>query len=408
MRRFVRTMISAPLTISTTYSFEKKKTEKNLKKDWTKADDRILLAHYKRKSGTELAWLLKKPLYTVMLRARELGIKIKHPYPVQVEPAQRQDKYSQKSSLPATLPAPKIKTKQNKGEYPPRKSGVNSWTSQEDKVLRKYYKMKPVRLICRMLRRTEYGIINRAGELGLRKKTLAWTPRELSFLKEHYPTKGVQFIANALKRSLSSVHATAQRRRINMKGRIRWTPKADAYLKRWYGQRKTFEIAKSLGTSAHAVGDRAWDIGVARKKPRPWTQEEIDFAMNSFPELTHKQVGVALGRTKAAVGHFYKKMKKRKNTIHTWTTAEKQLVRRLYNTRPIKELAERLHQPRQRVRALAYRMGLGPLTKGAPRYTEAERTFIRANYATMTYVQIAKKLKRPVSGIIDFAGKLGL
>ena len=78
-----------------------------------------------------------------------------------------------------------------------------------------------------------------------------------------------------------------------MKGRIRWTPKADAYLKRWYGQRKTFEIAKSLGTSAHAVGDRAWDIGVAEKIP-PMDARRNRFCHEFFPELTHKQVGVAL------------------------------------------------------------------------------------------------------------------
>jgi hypothetical protein len=46
-----------------------------MQKHWNKADDELLRKNYKTKSGQELAWILKRPLYNVSERARELGLK---------------------------------------------------------------------------------------------------------------------------------------------------------------------------------------------------------------------------------------------------------------------------------------------------------------------------------------------
>jgi hypothetical protein len=251
-------------------------------------------------------------------------------------------------------------------------------------------------------------MINRAGKLGLHKKQLLWNSRDILFLKEHYPTKGAQFVADVLNRSWISVHYKSARLRLYMKGRIRWTPQADAYLRQWHGKRKSSEIAKKLGTSAHAIESRAYVIGLKNRIFRRWEPEEIEYALNSFPRLTHKEVARELGRTEIAIMGFYAKRKKRKHFVHKWTANEKHVIRRLHNKISIKELAVRLHQSEQRLRATTYRMGLGPTTKRGPLYTDQERSFILQNYRTMTYRQLAEKLNRPFGGVIDVAGRLGI
>jgi len=274
-----------------------------MQKQWTKTDDKLLRKNHKTKSGQELAWMLKRPLYAITARARELGLNIDH--------------FQQTESNAIQVP----------------------------KHAQKIKHLAPAK-------------INNEGGSGSRKKQKMWTPGDIQFLKDNYPTKGAQFVADVLNRSWTSVHYKAGRLRIYIKGRLRWTPQADVYLKQWHGKRNSSEIAKVLGTSAHAIEDRAWVLGLSNNKSRKWTPEEIDYALKSFPHLTYKEIGKKLGRTEIAITDFFTKRNKRKYIPHKWTANEKHLVRMLYNKISIKELSARLNQPEPRVRALTYRMGL--------------------------------------------------
>jgi hypothetical protein len=380
-----------------------------MKKQWTKAHDRLLRRNYKKKSGKDLAWMLMQPLWNVVTRARELGLKLDQ------SPDREPDKKTAaKTEVGKAAPESGRISEQTPARKPhPEKTqsikkGSRLWTAQEDQLLRKYYNKKPFKDLSQMLERSIYSMTERAGKLGLRKKKPWWSSGEILFLKQHYPTEGAPYVADALQRSLASVHGKAKGLGLSVSGRIRWNPEADAYVKKWYGKKDTSEIAKKLGTSDQGVVNRAWIIGATEKVFRPWSQKEIDYALAAFPNATHKEVGQALGRTAIAVTGFYAKQKVRKFKAHKWTMKEKLLMRRLHSKLSIKELAPRLHQSEQRVRALAYRMGYGPTKKASPRYTDAERSFIVQNYQTMTRRQIAEKLNRPLSGIADLAGRLGV
>jgi hypothetical protein len=380
-----------------------------MKRQWTKADDRSLRRNYKKKSGKDLAWLLKQTLFNVVTRARELGLKLDQ------SPDHEPDKkISPKTEVRKVAPESGRTSERTPARKPRREKSRSTkkarplWTAQEDQLLRKYYNKKPLEDLGQMLGRSSYSMIERAGKLGVRKKKPWWSSGEILFLKQHYPTKGAPYVADALQRSWASVHGKAKGLGLSVRGRIRWIPEADAYVKKWYGKKDTSEIAKKLGTSTQGIVVRAWIIGATKKIFRPWSQKEIDYALAAFPNATHKEVGQALGRTAIAVMGFYAKKKVRKFKVHKWTTKEKLLMRRLHNKLPIGKIAARLHQPAQRVRALAYRMGYGPTRKASPRYTDDERSFVVQNYQTMTRRQIAEKLNRPVRGVVDLAGRLGV
>lgn len=383
--------------------------ENNMKKQWTKADDRLLRRNYKKKSAKELAWMIKQPLWNVVTRARELGLKLDQT--PALEPDKKiSSKTEDRKAAPDSgrISERTLSYKADRDKTPSIKKGSRLWTAQEDQLLRKNYNKKPLDEVAKIIGRPAFSLVNRAGTLGLRKRKPWWSSGEILFLKQHYPSKGAPFVADALQRSLASVHGKAKGLGLFVRGRIRWIPEADAYVKKWYGKKDISEIAKKLGTSHHGILNRAWIIGATEKIFRPWSQKEIDYALSAFPNATHKEIGQELGRTEFAVTGFYAKRKVHKFKVHKWTTKEKLLMRHLHNKLSIKELAARLHQTEQRVRALSYRMGYGPTRKASPRYTDDERSFILQNYQTMTYRQLAEKLNRPVSGVIDLIGRLGV
>lgn len=68
--------------------------------------------------------------------------------------------------------------------------GDREWTYNDLDILRREFPKRPTSEVARMLRRTEYAVINKAGKEGLRKEHhgIRWTPEMLKTLRAYYPT----------------------------------------------------------------------------------------------------------------------------------------------------------------------------------------------------------------------------
>jgi hypothetical protein len=282
-----------------------------------------------------------------------------------------------------------------------------SWTPSDDNILRKYYDKKPKSEVARSLGRSIGSVTARAGDLHLRRKLHLWAPREIIFLRRFYPTKGGAYIARELNRPLSSVQNKTHNLRIYLKDYAPWSKKEEEYIRQWYGKRRASDIAKKLRRTTQSVVNRAWFLGLTRYYRR-WSDKEIEYTLDNYPHTTKRKIAKALGRTIPSVAGLIVRLKKHKFFVHKYTANEKRLIRRFYTRITVKELATRLHLSEQRLRATAHRMRLSPRGKAAPRYTQDERSFIFKNYQSMTYRQLAGKLGRPLSGVIDYARRFGL
>ena len=186
-----------------------------------------------------------------------------------------------------------------------------------------------------------------------------------------------------------------------------WTIAEDKLLRKNYKKKSGQELAWMFKRPLYGVANRARELGLKIEHTlRNEPEEKI--SPKTYKKKLASDSHRILERHPVGKTDFFAKRKKRKFIVHKWTANEKRMVCRLHNKVSIKELASRLHQPGQRLRALTYRMGLGPTKKRAPLYNDQERSFILQNYRTMTYNQLAEKLKRPVSGVIDVAGRLGI
>lgn len=94
-----------------------------------------------------------------------------------------------------------LQTRKEPSEYLKKR-----WTEQEDNLLNKFYHIKPIIELEKILTgRTKESIIKRAKSLGLNSEKRHWTEEEIAYLKEKWGISPVEKIAKKLSRTKSAV-----------------------------------------------------------------------------------------------------------------------------------------------------------------------------------------------------------
>ena len=190
--------------------------------------------------------------------------------------------------------------------------------------------------------------------------TRTWTEEEEKYIYENYKTNKIVEIARALERSEKSVYNKMIRMGVyeTRLKRGKWTAEEEKYIYENYKIKSITKMSEELQRNYCSVQLKMIKMGLYEAKPKFWTEEEDKFLFDNYKNMTKKELGIKIGRTKNAV---------------------------------------------------AGRMALLNISKDNNYYTKEEDDYIRDNYGKKTAREIAKKIRKTESSVLSRANrKLGL
>jgi len=92
---------------------------------------------------------------------------------------------------------------------------------------------------------------------------------------------------------------------------------------------------------------------------RRYSQEEDDFISANYLTMSHRDIGVHLGRSTVAIGHRVQRLSLRKNIFRRWTPEEDEAIRSA-TKRKLADVARELGRRETAVSERSRFLGLGP------------------------------------------------
>lgn len=145
----------------------------------------------------------------------------------------------------------------------------------------------------------------------------------------------------------------------------RWSEAEEAFLRENFGKLTYGEIAEKLGRTKRAVCHKAFKLGFSADAYAPWKQEEVDFLRENFSSMSSLDLAVRLKKTVHAVRRKAHKLGLRRD---------------MWSSRPLSRKA----------------------------WTKEEEASLREMAATMTSVEIARRMERTVASILCRCCRLGI
>lgn len=162
-------------------------------------------------------------------------------------------------------------------------SNINpEWTEEEDNIMREYYPSEGRNVYKRFPNRTKSACANRAIKLNLVTDYGKWSKEEIEILKKYYPIEGKKVIERLHKKTETALYAKASKLGILIKN-MPWTNEEIEILKKYYPD-EGVDVAKRLpGRSIETIKKEAQIVGIKVKKGGDWTEEEIEILRKYFP-----------------------------------------------------------------------------------------------------------------------------
>lgn len=260
------------------------------------------------------------------------------------------------------------------------------WTEEEDDILRQFYPIEGCHCFSRLSERSESACKNRCKFLGL--TYVAWTPEELEILKTYYYDEGLAVVKRLNNKNESKVANMAHKLGLKRKPKtVIWSKDDEALMRKYYADEGT-AIAERLSvkykahqikTKASEMGlifdrkewtkveldiirkyypneaeitkqlpNRTWCavkrqariIGICKKAPEVWTDEDTDFLRKHSTTMTAIQIATALNKSVSSIRKYRKKYNIESSRKSYWTPERDAVFRELYPTATRKELED--------------------------------------------------------------------
>jgi DNA-binding Lrp family transcriptional regulator len=290
----------------------------------------------------------------------------------------------------------------------------NTWSTEEEKKLRKLYSKKlPVSKIAEKLGRSYKAIVSHAQKMGVRKieKPAAWTPREDALLASLASSSTIEQFAKRFGRSQYLVRMRfkelgIQRRYQNP---VFWTAEKNKTLISLYPVLPAKEIAKKFGLPVKSVWTQAATLGLKKRRSttQNWTPEADALLASLAATTPAEMIAEKLGRSLYAVRARLKQFDLRYQKPNVWSEKDKRLLKKLYPTdMPVNEIAKKLNRSRSSI--LSYAETILGLKKPARGWTPEMDAELKRLYSQTSNTVLSKKLGRSVNSILLRAAKFGL
>ena len=230
------------------------------------------------------------------------------------------------------------------------------------------------------------------------------------------PDRGTSVVDPECSRRRYQVNKTVRRTRRNRQRHrvgLAWTPCEVTLLTELYPTHSNSELAARLGRSEWAISGKARSLGLTRRhgygrrrqagQARPWSSAEINLLRKLYPTMANEDIAEEIGRSRDAVA-----MKARQLKLHKmwfWTPQEDQYLRECYQQQSCSQMAHALGRTVLAVKARAVTLGL---RAKVPDWTEDEVNIIWDSYGTVSLDVIATNLGRTRAAVAKKARKIGL
>lgn len=208
----------------------------------------------------------------------------------------------------------------------------------------------------------------------LQKKEQRWSHAEVDYLHEHYKTICPKQMAACLKRPEDEVRQMLMTYELKAARNplIRWTPEEDKFLRENVETKSNNEIALHLNKNVDQVLKRLCKLKIKRSqeacqrlKVSTWKPEEDQFIKDNLAIKTNPEIAISLGTTELAVKHRIQKLGLKRSRQQltsldqtTWTPEEDQFLRDNYATMPWRDIALSLNRDIKAVKTRRFKLGL--------------------------------------------------
>jgi hypothetical protein len=199
---------------------------------------------------------------------------------------------------------------------------------------------------------------------------------------------------------------------LNLRGeRARlWSEDEKEILRKLYPDKKVSinEICRLVNRSRYAVLIQAQYLGINRPvHDHEWTTKENNYLKKYYDKKSYKKIADHLGVTHSAVSHQVNRLGlKLRERGRLWTEEEKEFIRQNYKKIPTREIAKYLNRSMNSIINSA-----GPLGISAGRplpWSEKEKEYMKTHYGHIPPEEISSVLGRSTQAVIGMAMKLKL
>ena len=191
-----------------------------------------------------------------------------------------------------------------------------------------------------------------------------------------------------------------------------WTKGEHKRLRRLYPIHSIGRLTREFGRTANSISCQASKLGLKKDiskgyrgpegEYRLWTDEETAFLRRHYKKLTCSDIAAAIGRGCSAVAGKLSLLGLRKATA--WTAKENELLKKVYNKRPLRELTGIFGRSHNTISKQARKL---KIPKRAKPWTNPQIKYMRKNYGWMTAMEMAKHVGHSPAMIRAKARKLG-
>lgn len=230
---------------------------------------------------------------------------------------------------------------------------LKKWTEQEERYILNWYRTYSITQIANELGRSARAVGVRARLLGLYAEIpKRWTKEEINFIKKNYRTMRYDEIAKKLGRTRKGVVKLLTNLNLRRHAIHRWTNKDKVYLRVSYGKISSDIIAQRLGISKTVLHQAAIRFRVSKNGSKNFTPDELEFIEKNLSGMTHKQIGMHLGRTPHSIENVVRRqrwagLRFRKNK--PFTPDEHEYVVKNYLTMKLKDIGKHLGKTEQHI-----------------------------------------------------------
>jgi DNA-directed RNA polymerase specialized sigma24 family protein len=197
-----------------------------------------------------------------------------------------------------------------------------------------------------------------------------------------------------------------------------WSRVEQARLRELYGQRDDAAIARELRRSVAGVRRMAESLFSRQVKSGPWTASEVLQLKRYLGATAPEVIARILGRSAGEVQSQILDLGRIRHGA-SWTRAEVTDFKRIFGTRTDEDLSCVFGRDVRSIRRLAREHGLskdkafvrrlrgGPATR-MPRWKADELEVLKESYATLSNLEIARRLGRSVKSVVSKAHQVGL
>ena len=217
------------------------------------------------------------------------------------------------------------------------------WSDEEIETLKTYYYEEGYAVSKRLNNKNASQISNKAQKLGLKRKskTVEWSESDEALMQKFYADEG-SAIAEKLSISYTTEQIKIKAKSMGLSfNRNEWTEAELDIVRKFYPDKN--EITKRLPNRTWgAVGRQAKILGVAKKAPDAWTDEEIEFLRNNTETMTAEQIANALNRPCSSIKAKRKRLGLKGVPKNIWTDKDVTVLKKLYPTAPREEILKAL------------------------------------------------------------------